>query len=115
MHSGCVVVSARTEWLSSPKASLWLDLRPRLDGQPIPASTVQKDPVLTSMSNQTPNLRRTPDTLQRYLQQAVAPSSWDSDPENRMMVTTEQQLLLNQDPWVLESIQQAVEQLLERP
>lgn len=112
VHSGCVVVSARTEWLSSPKASLWLDLRRDLDGELIPASVAQEDPVLVLMSEKTRDLRRDPETLRRYLQQAVEPSSWDSDPGNRMMVTLERQLLLEQDPWLLDSIEQAVERVL---
>lgn len=110
--SGCVVVSAKTERLSFPKASLWLDLRRELDGEPIPASVVQEDSVLVSMSEETRDLRRDPETLRRYLQQAVDPSSWDSDPRNRMSVTSQRQLLLEQDPWVLDSIEQAVERVL---
>lgn len=115
VHSGCVVVSAKTDWLSFPRASLWLDLRRELNGEPILESVLQEDLVLAVMSEKTHDLRRDPETLRRYLQQAVAPSSWDSDPRNRMFVTPDRQLSLDHDPWVLDSIEQAVERFLRQP
>ena len=114
VQSGCVVVSAATDSLSFPKASLWLDLRPELDGQPIPQDRVNQSPILSEMSDGSGPLLLVPETLMRYLQLAVEPESWDQDPRNRFSASGEMQLYVHQDPWVLGEIEDAVERLLGR-
>ncbi len=114
VQSGCVIVSASTESLSFPKASLWLDLRRELDGRSLPEDLVNQIPILSEMSDGSTPLQLVPETLRRYLQLAVEPESWNQDPRNRLSVSPEMQLYVHQDPWALDEIERAVERILGR-
>lgn len=112
VHSGCVIVSAPDESLSFPKASLWMDLRSVLDGQPLPEELVNQSPILAELNGGSTPLRLVPETLRRYLQLAAEPESWNQDPWNRIFVSPERQLYVHQDPWVLDEIERAIELVL---